>query len=295
MSLGLALVVCTALFLFFTNALFRKTVVGLVVLVVVVGGTLLGWYEYVSLPRQEAERRQALAAAQERIGNEEAALAKSRDANGLMDDRWLFLSTDIKHRRYFLDTQTVQAEAGGVLAWVRRTPCPSFFAAVDSSSCPSYENEETTRMWFSCAARLLNANTKNVLSERTAPQPNTMDELILNWIQESRFCAEVKAQLAAKARPVVPETHPASESGVPVTASPDAGTNGVRTEDGRYAYVATSGLSKVMVKTSRVLSEEEHRGLINRVKVQCPSSWAYSHCDGKLPDGATWASQPYLD
>src|SRR5437867_10115100 len=99
MTLGVALVVCTILFLFFTNALFRKAVLGIVVLLVVVVGGFFAWYEYVSLPRQEAERRQALAAAQERIGNEEAALARSRDADKLMDGRWLFLSTDIKHRR----------------------------------------------------------------------------------------------------------------------------------------------------------------------------------------------------
>jgi hypothetical protein len=300
-DVAVALVVCTILFLFFTNALFRKAVLGIVVLGAVVGGGVFAWYEYVSLPRQEAERRHALAAARKRLADEEEALARDRDANRLIDGRWLFLTTDTGHRRYFIDMPTVQADGDGVLAWVRTTPCPSFFAEVDSSSCPpgpqlpgSEPREETTRMWFSCTERLLSSNTE--ARTALAPQPGTMGEFLLNWFQASHFCAEVKAQLHARARPVVPQAHPTP--GLAVTGLPDSdtgGMNGVRTEDGRYAYVVKGAFSKIMVKASRALSEEERRGLMDRVKVQCPSSWVLGHCSGRFADGASWSSEPYFD
>jgi hypothetical protein len=198
MNVGLALIFCTVLYLFFTNALFRKVALVLVAGVAVIGGAASGWNAYVTKPRQKAEPAQKVAEAEKRINLEEWTLARDTENNQLQDGRWLFLSTDIDHRRYFLDTSTVEPDAvgSGVYIWIRRKPCPSEFSRL-LSHCPSYEHEETNRMWLSCTAQEVSHNTTSDHPRGAVSQPNTMDELFLQQLQKSHFCKDAKTKVAS--------------------------------------------------------------------------------------------------
>jgi len=46
----------------------------------------------------------------------------------------------------------------------------------------------------------------------------------------------------------------------------------------------------VIVKTGRPLSATERSGMLDRLKIKCPSSWQ-AECEGKLDDGAPYRSE----
>ena len=201
MTLAAALIFCTVLVLFFTNRLFRRFALISLAVAGIGGGALWAWSTYVSQPREEALRKEKEAAAERQLADQEATLANKRDHDVPEDKRWLFLTASTDHDRYFLDEQTVEpdtASSKALFVWIRRTPCPSTFSPY-VSRCSSYKQETTSRMWLSCRAQLMNADVTNVLSERAAPQPNTVDEFILRWIQSSKFCfteADARQQVA---------------------------------------------------------------------------------------------------
>ena len=46
----------------------------------------------------------------------------------------------------------------------------------------------------------------------------------------------------------------------------------------------------MLVKTTRLLSEAERGGMIDRLKIKCPGLWDAA-CEGKLDDGAPYSSE----
>jgi hypothetical protein len=67
-----------------------------------------------------------------------------------------------------------------------------------------------------------------------------------------------------------------------------------RTEDGGYAYVFGITPWRVIVKTGRPLSAIERSGMLDRMKIKCPSSWR-ADCEGKLDDGAPYRSEMLVE
>ena len=50
----------------------------------------------------------------------------------------------------------------------------------------------------------------------------------------------------------------------------------------------------MLVKTTRLLSEAERGGMIDRLKIKCPGVWMML-CEGKLDDGAPYRSEMLVE
>jgi hypothetical protein len=91
--------------------------------------------------------------------------------------------------------------------------------------------------------------------------------------------------------------HPAHLQGpqAPQAQTPSANDLPRRTEDGGYAYIFDGPPSdtppwRAIVKTKRPLSTSERSGMLDRLKIECPSTWSIM-CAGKLDDGMAYTSE----
>jgi hypothetical protein len=199
--LGAAILLSTALVLFFTNSLFRRTFLGVTILAFIAGGVWFLYVSYVQTPAEEAARRHAA----EALKAEDARFIAAVRDDVLEDGRWLPVALDGDHRQYLVDTETIEMRSGVVpcgwrqlfpddhtgavqarrryvRVWIRvRTP-PEVSGVQDKSSRAAFscDGEE------SCGDELADPN-----GWRSAP--GSVAETILRRLQGSTWCGKLDA------------------------------------------------------------------------------------------------------
>jgi hypothetical protein len=186
--LGAALLLATGLVLFFTNRLFRRTLLGAVILALIGGGGWLLYVRYVQTPEEEAAEKQAADA----LNAEDARFLAQVDQDALEEGRWLPVAVDTQHRQYLIDLQTIESRSGVpcplgervnkryVRVWIRRRTPPGTDAieADDSHAVFSCDGNE------SCGAEVRDFNDWQYA-------PGSVAEAILHRLQESTWCGKL--------------------------------------------------------------------------------------------------------
>ena len=153
MAIGTALLVIFGVWLLvaYPRAALR-TAAGLVALVVIGVAVVYVWEE-IDRPRREREQaaqRMRQQAAEKQVAEEEAWLLRNR-LTYHSDDRWLGVSVDRNHCRYFIDLETMALQGYGLNVWIkveRPTLEPGVYL---SENC--YDYGSPRQVFFSCIAQ----------------------------------------------------------------------------------------------------------------------------------------------
>jgi hypothetical protein len=207
-TLGTAILVTGAVVLLVTRPVaFLRVIGGILALGVGIGAAA---FIYVQVHQKQWKENARLEAAiheaeELRRTQEEADML----ARGYTEGRWHVVAVDAYHKRYFLDTETVQVFDGGwVGGWIRAT-----------SGRPSGAEGTNEKYSFSCNERKYVLS--DIYSATYEPQPGTVTEDMWQRIGASEYCVEARRAQKAKADQVAAQA--ASQAAAASRAREEAG------------------------------------------------------------------------